>query len=68
MSDILVLNGEVFAYGSSTTSCSRVLIINDFEVLILSFLRKGDSIGLGIDNSFIKLEIVVSGKAFTLLS
>jgi hypothetical protein len=55
-------------YISFTTSYSRVLIINNFKVLILAFLNKGNSNSFIINNSLIKLKIIGKGEAFTLLS
>jgi hypothetical protein len=55
-------------YISFTTSYSRVLIINNFKVLILAFLNKGNSNSFIINNSLIKLKIISKGEAFTLLS
>jgi hypothetical protein len=37
------------------------------EVTTLAFLREGDTSGISANNTSIKLEIVVSYKAFTLL-
>jgi hypothetical protein len=55
-------------YNSSITSYSRVFIINNFKVLTLAFLNKGNSNSFIINNSFIKLKIISKGKAFTLLN
>jgi hypothetical protein len=54
---------------STPTACgSSVLYRNGSEVFALAFLRKGDSSGIRINDTSIKLEIVVNSKAFTLLS
>jgi hypothetical protein len=55
-------------YISFTTSYSRVLIINNFKVLILAFLNKGNSNSFIINNSLIKLKIIGKSKAFALLN
>jgi hypothetical protein len=68
LSNILVLDGEVLAYSAPTTSCSHILVANDFEVLALALLHKGNSSGFGMDNPTIELEIIVGSEAFTLLS
>ena len=68
LSNILVLNKEAFAYNTSIISCNCILNVNDFKVLILTFLYKGNSSNLSINNTIIKLEIIISNKAFTFLS
>ena len=55
-------------YNTPTTSYSRVLNYYQVEVTILVFLRKGNTSRISTNNTSIKLEIVVSYKAFTLLS
>ena len=68
MSDILVLDSEVLIYGTPITGYSRILVANGFEVLVLPYLRKGNSSAIGMDNSSIELEVVGSGETFTFLS
>ena len=68
LGDILVFGIEVIAYSSSATSRSGVLSVDGAKVLTLTFLCKGDSISLLVDNASIKLEIVCSYKLFTLFS
>ena len=67
LSNILVLDSEVLIYSASTTSYSRVLITNDFEVLALALLYKSNPSSVSIDNPSIKLEIIVSNETLTFL-
>ncbi len=67
LSDILVLNSEVLTYSTSTTSCSSVLITDDFEVLVLVYLCKGNTSIISVDNSSVKLEVVIKGKTLAFL-
>jgi len=53
---------------TSTTRRSRVLNYYYLEVSILLFLRESNTNRISIDNTSIKLKIIVSHKAFTLLS
>jgi hypothetical protein len=53
---------------TSTTHRSRILNYHYSEVSTLSFLREGNTSRISIDNASIKLKIIVSHKAFTLLS
>jgi hypothetical protein len=55
-------------YNAPTTSRSRVLDYHRVEVTTLAFLRERDTGRVSANNTSIKLEIVVSRKAFTLLS
>jgi hypothetical protein len=64
----LFLDREVSIYNISTASYSCILNCYRVEVTILALLRKGDTGGISANNTSIKLEIVVSYKAFTLLS
>jgi len=64
----LFLDREVSTYNAPTTSYSRVLDYYRVEVTILALLREGDASGISANNTSIKLKIVVSRKAFTLLS
>ena len=68
LSDILVLDIEVFTYSASTTCYSRVLAVNGFEVFTLVYLRKGNSSAVSMDNSSVELEVVSGGETFTFLS
>ncbi len=54
-------------YSTSTTSRGSVLITNDFEVLALAYLCKGNTSVAGVDNSSIKLEVVIKGKTLAFL-
>ena len=65
----MILSREVLAYSSSATSCSRILSANWFEVLVLSFLRKGNTaIVFKVYNATVELKIIARSKAFTFLS
>jgi len=55
-------------YNTSTTYHSRVLSYYRVEVTILAFLYKGNTSGISINNTSIKLEVIVSRKIFVLLS
>ena len=68
LSDILVLNNKVLTYGTSTTRYSRIFITNNFKILILVYLYKGNTSIISIDNSFIKLKVVIRGKTLAFLS
>jgi hypothetical protein len=54
-------------YNTPTTSCSRILDYHRVEVTTLALLYEGNAGGISINNTSIKLEIVVSYKAFILL-
>ena len=68
MGNILVLNKEILTNSTPTTYSSSILYRNDSEVFILIFLYKNNSSSIRINNTFIKLEIIVNSKAFMLLS
>jgi len=68
LGDVLFLNYKVLIYNAPTTSYSRVLNYYRVEVTILAFLRESNTSRVSINNTSIKLEIIVSYKAFTLLS
>ena len=68
MGDILVLDGEILTNSTPTTCGSGVLRGNGSEVFALVFLHKGNSSSIRINNTSIKLEIMVKSKGFTLLS
>ena len=67
MSDILVLDSEVLIYSTSTTSHGGVFVIDDFEVLVLAYLYKGNTSIASVDNSSIKLEVIVKGETLVFL-
>jgi hypothetical protein len=67
LGNILFLNREVSTYNAPTTSCSHVLDYYRVEVTILAFLRESNTGRVSANNTSIKLEIIVSYKAFTLL-
>jgi hypothetical protein len=64
----LFLNRKVSTHNTSTTYRSRILSCYRVEVTVLAFLRKGDTSGIGMNNTSIELEVVVSRKTFALLS
>jgi hypothetical protein len=68
LGDILFLNYKVSTYNAPTTSYSYILNYYRVEVTTLALLRKGDTGRISANNTSIKLEIMVSYKAFILLS
>ena len=68
MGNILVLNREILTNSTPTAYSSSILYRNGSEVFILVFLYKGNSSSIYIDNTSIKLEIIVNSKVFILLS
>jgi hypothetical protein len=64
LSNILVFNKEVFAYNSFIINYNYILNINDFKVLILTFLYKGNFVNLNINNSLIKFKVIINNKLF----
>jgi hypothetical protein len=82
LSYILFLDRKVRAYSTSTTRRGGVLGRYGLEVTALALLRKGDSGDLrlrnrgisggfssfGVYNTSVKLQIVVKGELFPLLS
>jgi hypothetical protein len=68
LGNVLVLNREILTNSAPTACSSGILRRNGSEVFILVFLYKGDSSSIRMDNTSIKLEIVVNSEAFTLLS
>jgi hypothetical protein len=55
-------------YNTPTTSYSRILNYYRVEVTILALLCEGNASGISVNNTSIKLEIIVSRKVFILLS
>jgi len=68
LGDVLFLNREVSIYNTPITSYSRILNYYRVKVTILVFLRKGNTSGISTNNTSIELEVVISRKAFMLLS
>jgi hypothetical protein len=66
--NILVLNREILINSTSITYSSSILYRNSSEGFILVFLYKSNSSSIYINNTSIKLEIIVKSKAFILLS
>jgi hypothetical protein len=63
----LVLDVEVLAYNASTTGCCHVFVTNDFEVLTLLYLCKGNYSAISFDNPSIKLEVVSGSETLAFL-
>ena len=63
----MVLDGEVLTYSTSTTGRGGVLVADDFEVLALAYLRKGNTSVAGVDNSSVELEVVIKGETLAFL-
>jgi hypothetical protein len=68
LGNILVLNREILINNTPIIYSSSILYRNGSEVFILVFLYKGNSNSIRINNTFIKLEIIVNSKVFILLS
>ena len=68
MNNILVLNSKVLIYSTFIINRSNILIINNFEVLILLYLYKGNTSITSINNSSIKLEIIFKGEILVFLN
>ena len=68
LGNILVLNKEILTNSTSITYNSSIFYRNSSEVFILVFLYKSNSSNIHIDNTSIKLEIIVNNKAFIFLS
>ena len=54
-------------YSTSTTGRGGVLVADDFEVLALAYLRKGNTSVAGVDNSSVELEVVIAGETLAFL-
>ena len=67
LSDVLVLHREVLTHSSSATGYSRILTTDDFKVLTLALLYKGDSSGFYANNAPIELKVLGRGEQFSLL-
>jgi len=68
LGDVLFLDYKVLIYNTPITSYSHILNYYRVEVTILVFLYESNTSRVSTNNTSIKLEIVVSYKAFTLLS
>jgi hypothetical protein len=68
LGNILVLNREILTNSTPTAYSNSILYRNGSEVFILVFLYKSNSSNIRIDNTSIKLEIVINSKAFIFLS
>ena len=55
-------------YNTFIINYNYILNINNFKVLILILLYKNNSIGFNINNSLIKLKVIIKGKAFIFLN
>jgi hypothetical protein len=67
LSNILVLNTKVLAYSASAAGCRRVLVTDDFKVLTLPYLYKGNYDTVSFDNSSVKLKVIDGTKPLTFL-
>ena len=68
LGNILVFNKEILTNNTPITYSSSIFYRNGSEVFILVFLYKSNSSSIYINNTFIKLEIIVNSKAFIFLS
>jgi hypothetical protein len=55
-------------YNTFIINRDNVFVINDFEVLTLIYLRKGNINVASVDNSFIELEVVIKSKTLAFLN
>ena len=60
----MIFDTKVLAYSASAAGYRRVLVADDFEILILSYLYKGNCGVVSFDNSSVELEVV--GRSETL--
>jgi hypothetical protein len=67
LGDILILDIKVLTYNAFITYYGGVLVINDLEVFTLLYLGKGDHDIFNMDNTTIKLQVVIKGESFTFL-
>jgi hypothetical protein len=68
LGDILVLNREILTNSTFTIYSSNILYRNSLKVFILVFLYKSNSSSIHIDNTSIKLEIIIKSEGFKRLS
>jgi hypothetical protein len=68
LGNILVLNREILTNSTPTTYSNSIFYRNNSEVFILVFLYKSNSSNICMNNTSIKLEIIIKSKEFTLLS
>jgi hypothetical protein len=68
LSDILVFDIEVLTYSTFITGYSRILVVNGFKVLILPYLRKGNSSAVDVNNPSVKLKVVGDSETLTFFS
>jgi hypothetical protein len=55
-------------YNTFIINRDNVLIINDFEVLTLMYLYKSNINVINVNNSFIKLKVVIKGETLAFLN
>jgi hypothetical protein len=54
-------------YSTFITSYNIIFVINNFEILILVYLYKGNTSIASVNNSFIELEIIIKGETLAFL-
>jgi hypothetical protein len=55
-------------YSTFITNRDNVLVINDLKVLALTYLCKGNTSVVNVDNSSIKLQVVIRGETLAFLN
>jgi hypothetical protein len=68
LGNILVLNREILINSTLITYSNSILYRNSLEVFILVFLYKSNSSSIYINNTSIKLKVIVKSKEFIFLS
>jgi hypothetical protein len=68
LGNILVFNREILINSTSITYSNSIFYRNSLEVFILVFLYKSNSSNIYINNTSIKLEIIIKNKGFIFLS
>jgi hypothetical protein len=68
LGDILLFNSEISSYSASTARSARSFLSYWFEVLTLALLRKGDAVGLELDQTAIELEGIARRELLSFLN
>ena len=68
LGDILLSSSEISSYSASTARSTRSFLLYWFKVLILALLRKGDAVGLELNQTAIELEGITRRELLSFLS
>ena len=68
LNNILILNKEVLIYNPFIINRNWIFIINDFKILILMFLNKGNFNNFIINDIFIKFKVIIKNKVLIILN